>query len=53
MGSDLEKIQQLSIKEHTSSEIGKAVSSVKQSDVESALHSITSEKKQNIDTKEK
>ncbi len=50
---DLEKMQQLSIKEHTSSEIGEAVSSVKQSDVESALHSITSEKEQNIDAKEK
>ena len=50
---DLEKIQQLSIKEHTSSEIGEAVLNVKQSDVERALHSITSEKEQNIDTKEK
>ena len=50
---DLEKMQQLSIKQHTSSEIGKAVSSVKQLDVESALHSITSEKELNIDTKEK
>lgn len=50
---DLEKMQQLSIKKHTSSEIGEAVSSVKQSDVESALHSITSEKEQTIDTKEK
>ena len=46
-------MQQLSIKQHTSSEIGKAVSSVKQLDVESALHSITSEKELNIDTKEK